>query len=135
MTASTGSTGVLDLVDQWTAAERDNDGERIDGYLAEDFVGVGPLGFVLGRPQWLGRFQAGLANRAFTVEEPQVHDHGDVAVLVGVLDQQNTWQGQDNSGRFRISLTAVRQAGRWLLASAHIGPLQAPPVPPAGPDA
>ena len=33
-----------------------------------------------------------------------------------------------NSGRFRVTVVAVRPADRWLLANVHIGPLQ-----PAGP--
>ncbi len=37
--------GVLDLVRRWAAAEQQNDA----GLLADDFAGVGPLGFVLTR--------------------------------------------------------------------------------------
>jgi hypothetical protein len=37
-------------------------------------------------------------------------------------------RGRDNSGRFRLTLVAVRPDDRWLVASVHIGPLQ-----PAGP--
>ncbi len=47
--------------------------------------------------------------------------------MVGVQAQQTSYQGQDNSGRFRVTLVAVRPADRWLLANAHIGPLQTPP--------
>ena len=59
-----------------------------------------------------------------------MHDHGAAAVVVGVLDQQTSWQGRDNSGRFRITLVGVPATDGWRLASVHIGPL---PVPPAGP--
>lgn len=118
---------ILDLVSRWTAAEQAMDDGSLDGLLAEQFVGVGPLGFVLGREQWLERFGSGLENRAFAVADPLVHDHGAAAVVVGVLDQQTSWQGQDNSGRFRIALTAVRPGDRWLLASVYIGPLQVSP--------
>ena len=121
----------LDLVQRWAAAEARNDAALLDGLLADDFVGVGPLGFVLTRDQWLVRFGNGLVNRAFAVEEPQVHKHGGTAaIVVGVLAQQTSFQGGDNSGRFRVTLAAVRPADRWLLASAHIGPLQSPPAPP-----
>jgi uncharacterized protein (TIGR02246 family) len=123
----TGTTEVLDLVHRWAAAEQGNDPEALDGLLADDFVGVGPLGFVLGRDQWLARFGNGLTNRAFAVEDPQVRGYGGAAVAVGVLAQQTSFQGADNSGRFRLTLVAVRPAGRWLLANAHIGPLQQPP--------
>ncbi len=121
----TGATDVLDLVGRWAEAEQDNDAGRLERLLADDFVGVGPLGFVLDRGQWLARFGDGLENRAFTVEDPQVRDYGDAAVVVGVLAQETSFGGRDNSGRFRLTLVAVRPADRWLLAGLHIGMLQA----------
>ena len=126
----TATDDILDLVDTWAAAEERNDPERLDRLLADDFVGVGPLGFVLTREQWLERFGNGLENRAFKVEDPQVHDHGSAAVVVGVDAQETSFRGGDNSGRFRLTLVAVRPADRWQVASVHIGPLQA--APPSG---
>jgi ketosteroid isomerase-like protein len=116
--------GVLDLVQHWAAAEQKNDAAALDGLLAADFAGVGPLGFVLTREQWLARFASGLENRAFAIEEPQVRGFGDAAVVIGVLAQETSWQGNDNSGRFRVTLVAVRPGANWLLAHVHIGMLQ-----------
>jgi uncharacterized protein (TIGR02246 family) len=127
----TTSTDVLDLVERWAAAEQGNDAEALDRVLADDFVGVGPLGFVLGRDQWLARFGNGLENHAFAVEDAQVRDYGTAAVVVGVLAQETSFQGGDNSGRFRLTLVAARPADRWLLANAHIGMLQTPAGPPS----
>jgi len=126
----TATTDVRALVDRWARAERGNDAEALDGLLADDFVGVGPVGFVLGRDQWLARFGNGLENRAFAVEDARVRDYGTAAVVVGVLAQETSFQGHDNSGRFRLTLVAVRPEDRWLLANAHIGMLQAAPGPP-----
>ena len=126
----TARTDVLDLIGHWAAAEQDNDAEALDKLLASDFVGVGPLGFVLDRDQWLGRCGNGLENRAFAVEDAQVREYGAAAVVVGVLAQETSFQGGDNSGRFRLTLVAVRPTDRWLLANAHIGMLQKPAGPP-----
>ena len=115
---------VLELVERWATAEQGYDVAALDRLLANDFVGVGPVGFVLGRDQWLARFGNGLENRAFTVQDAQVREYGTAAVVVGVLDQETSFQGADNSGRFRLSLVAARPADRWLLANAHIGMLQ-----------
>ena len=126
----TATNEVLDLVRAWAEAEQRNDAGALDALLADDFVGVGPLGFVLDRQQWLDRFGNGLENRWFAVQDPQVRDYGTAAVVVGVLAQETSWQGTDNSGRFRLTLVAVRPADRWLLANAHIGMLQTPGGPP-----
>jgi len=121
----TATTELLDLVRRWAAAEQDNDPGRLDEVLAEDFHGVGPAGFVLDRPQWLARLGNGLENRSFAVEDAQVRDYGTAAVVVGVLAQETSFQGRDNSGRFRVTVVAVRPADRWLLANVQIGALQA----------
>ena len=128
----TAQNGVLDLVQRWTAAEQRNDTGALDGLLADGFAGVGPFGFILTRDQWLARFANGLVNRSFAVTDLQVRDYGTAAVGIGVLAQETSWQGSDNSGRFRVTLVAVQtdggQAdGGWRLAHVHIGPLQGPP--------
>ena len=46
--------------------------------------------------------------------------------MVAALAQEMSWQGDDNSGRYRITLVTARSPERWLLASVHIGPLQIP---------
>jgi len=73
-----------------------------------------------------GRFANGLVNRSFTIEDPQVRSYSTAAVVIGVLSQETSWHGRDNSGRFRVTLVTVRSPDRWLLANAHVGPLQIP---------
>jgi len=123
----TAQHGLLDLVQRWAAAEGKNDAAALDGLLAGEFAGVGPFGFILARDQWLARFANGLVNRSFAVTDLQVRDFGTAAVGIGVLAQETSWQGSDNSGRFRVTLVAVQAAGGWRLAHVHIGPLQMPP--------
>ena len=124
----TATTEILDLVRRWAAAEQQNDPGLLDGVMADDFQGVSPAGFVLTREQWLTRFGNGLENRAFAVEDAQVRDYGAASVVIGAVAQETSFQGRDNSGRFRLTLVAVRPDDRWLVANVHIGPLQ-----PAGP--
>jgi ketosteroid isomerase-like protein len=119
--------GVLDLAQRWAAAEEKNDAGALDELLAGAFAGVGPFGFILTRDQWLARFANGLVNRSFAVTDLQVRDFGTAAVGIGVLAQETSWQGSDNSGRFRLTLVAVQEGEGWRLAHVHIGPLQMPP--------
>src|ERR1700761_6515735 len=118
---------VLDLLQRWAAAEEKNDTGTLDGLLDGEFAGVGPFGFILTRDQWLARFANGLVNRSFAVTDLQVRDYGTAAVGIGVLAQETSWQGTDNSGRFRVTLVAVQEGEGWRLAHVHIGPLQGPP--------
>ena len=47
------------------------------------------------------------------------------------LARETSFQGRDNSGRFRLTLVAARPTDRWMLANADIGMLQAPAGPPS----
>src|SRR5262245_23468855 len=105
-------TDVLDLVQRWASAEQHNDFGLLDELLTDGFVGVGPVGFVLSRDMWLGRFDKGLENHSFVIDDAKVTEYGDAAVVVAVLTQQTTVRGKSNSGRFRVTLVPVRTAER-----------------------
>ena len=123
---------VLDLVQRWTDAERKGDAEPLAPLLAEDFVLVGPLGFVLDKQQFLGSRRSGdLTHESFMFDEVQVRVYGDNAVVIGTQTQKSTYQGREASGRFRVTLIAVQQQQRWLLAGIHLSPIAAPPGAPS----
>jgi len=121
---------ILDLGQRWADAERRADATALDTLLADDFVGIGPFGFVLNRQQWLDRYRSGdLKNDAFTLGDVSVREYGDTAITVGLQTQQTSYRGQPSSGRFRVTQVAVQQAGRWLIAGVQLsGPI--PDVPP-----
>jgi hypothetical protein len=122
---------VLDLVQRWESAELHEDAAALDGLLAEDFHGIGPLGFVLSRQQWLGRYRGGLRNAAFEAKDPQVRMYGDTAVVVAVQKQETTFQEHDSSGEFRLGMVAVKRGSGWAIANIQLsGPLGAPPSTP-----
>jgi hypothetical protein len=116
------------LTRTWAAAEVDADVEALEELLADEFCGNGPLGFVLDKPAWLNRFAGGLHNRTLSFVVLRVLDHGSSAVVVGVLDQQATFNDVDASGRYRISFMTIRHRGRLRIASCHIFPLDAQAV-------
>jgi hypothetical protein len=47
------------FLDEWSAAERGGDTERIDAMLTDDFTAVGPLGFMLPKQAWMARHRPG----------------------------------------------------------------------------
>src|SRR5258708_14928884 len=50
---------VRDLGRRWAEAQEDGDADALDSLLTDDFMLVGPLGFVLTKQQWLGHFRSG----------------------------------------------------------------------------
>lgn len=122
---------LLDLGQRWAAAERQSDAAALGELVRDDFIAVGPLGFVLDKQQWLGARRSGaLKNTTFEWEVSSVRVFGDTAVVVGIQTQESTYQGQDASGRFRVTQMAVRSDtdGRWKLAGMHLSPIAQPPA-------
>jgi ketosteroid isomerase-like protein len=114
------------LFSDWAAAEGSNAPDRLAAVLADDFMGVGPVGFVLTKAQWLQRYANGLHNESFALEDLDVRESGDLAIGIGVQDQAGTVQDRRIDGRFRATLVAQRLGDDWRLMGLHLSPIRAP---------
>ena len=114
----------LDLVRHWADAERAGDAEALAPLLADDFLLVGPLGFMLDKTQYLGSRRTGdLTHESLAWEDVRVRVYGDAAVAVGNQAQRSSYQGRDASGQFRVTQVAIRRGDRWILAGLHYSPI------------
>lgn len=112
----------------WSAAEVRGDKAALDTMLADDFVGVGPRGFVLTKSEWLDRHASGdLKYDALDVNEIEVHPYGDAALVTSRQSQQGSYQSHNIQGEFRATQLLVRDGDRWRLASLHLSPIAGPP--------
>jgi ketosteroid isomerase-like protein len=119
-------THIRDLGARWTDAERRADVAALDGLAADTFRLVGPLGFVLDKQQWLGRYRSGaFVTHSLTWTDVDVRDYGDAAVAIGVLEQEAAYQDQPSNGKFRVTQILVRDGESWLLAGLHYSPIGA----------
>ncbi|MBB5157214.1 nuclear transport factor 2 family protein [Saccharopolyspora phatthalungensis] len=120
---------VRQLEQRWVEAEERGDADALAALATEDFVLVGPLGFVLNRPQWVERYRTGdLVTESLDWHDAEVRDYGDCAVVVGVHAQKASYQGNRVDGEFRSTHVAIRRDGRWLLAGIQLSPIGAPPA-------
>ncbi len=104
----------------WTTAERAGDAETLATLLADDFCGVGPLGFILSRPAWLDRYRQGLAYQQFSLEEIQIRLYGDVAVVTARNNARGTYQGQPLPEALRATLVIASNSQASRLAAIHM---------------
>jgi ketosteroid isomerase-like protein len=120
------------LVEDWAAAELRGDTTFLGSALADDFIGIGPRGFMLTKDQWLERHETGsLRYESFGLDEVEVRPYwapyGDAAVTVcrqtaeGVYENENG--RYDIHEQFRATLVFVRQQGRWMLAGLQLSPI------------
>jgi hypothetical protein len=118
-----------DLGRRYAESELRSDVEGLGTLVADDFVCVGPLGFVLDKQQYLGSRRSGdLKHTAFEWSDVHVRRYGITAVGIGVQTQRSTYQGRDASGQFRATLVAVQAADRWRIVGLHLSPIAQPPV-------
>ncbi|TMC94638.1 MAG: nuclear transport factor 2 family protein [Chloroflexi bacterium] len=109
-------------------AELHGDTAFLERTLTDDFVGIGPLGFMLTKQEWLARHQSGdLKYASFSLDEVKVRVYNDAAILIGRQVQNGTYRGNSIQGQFRITLVFVQQQGQWRLAGLHLSPIGQPP--------
>src|SRR6516225_11228424 len=120
---------VMQLANAWANAELHGDATSIERFLADDYIGIGPLGFLLTKQEWLARHEAGdLKYESFTLDEVKVRVYNDdSAVLTARQGQQATYRGNSIPGQFRITLVFVQQHGQWKLASLQLSSIGQPP--------
>jgi len=112
---------------EWADAERREDVAFLRESLTDDFVGIGPLGFMLTKDQWLGRYEGGLSYDSFAIDEVAVRFYGGAAVATCRQSQAGEFRGNDASGEFRATLIFAEQERRWLLAGLHLSPIAGAP--------
>jgi ketosteroid isomerase-like protein len=133
------TTDVSAFLDAWAAAEQAGDPGAVGALLTDDFVGIGPLGFALPKPAWVGRLAGDdLHYQDFALADVAVREHGDAALVTATHTARGDYAGTPLPEALRASLALVREAdgGGWLLAGLHFsfiaGTPGAPPIPGAG---
>jgi ketosteroid isomerase-like protein len=113
---------------EWVAVELASDAERLGNLLTDDFICVGPFGFVINKEQYLhGRRNGDLKHTAFGWSDVQLRLHGGVAIAVGTQTQTSTFQDRDASGTFRATQVLAQNGDGWKIASLHLCAIAQPP--------
>ena len=116
------------LVKTWSEAEVQGNSAVLRDLLDEDYIGIGPRGFILTKPEWVGRFESGeLKKESLTFDIDKVRTYGDTALITGQHMQKTFYKGNPVPGEFRSTLVFVKQATGWKLVSLQLSPVMAAP--------
>jgi hypothetical protein len=124
-------TEIRKLADELTSAEMRGDTSYLERNLSNDFVGIGPRGFVLSKEQWLARHKSGdLKYASLRTGEVTIHSpSGDTVIVTGKETSSVKYQGSPiPESEFRTMLIFVNQGGNgWRLAAKQLSPILPPP--------
>jgi len=110
----------------WKDAEEAGDWASLDRMSAADFAMVGPVGFLLGKDEWLARYQSGaLVTTALDYSTDLIRTRSGFAIAIGAVEMQATHEGRPAGGSFR-STHVLEEISGAVVASRD--PFQ--PAPP-----
>jgi ketosteroid isomerase-like protein len=116
-------TGLIEQAqNRFDAAELAGDTETLENLLTDDFQSIGPKGFVLTKPEWIGR-HVHFTYHALDVSEVDVRVYGDAAIVRNIQRNRATYNGNETAIAVRVSQTWVRQGDAWRLAGIQFSPL------------
>jgi hypothetical protein len=124
-----------EFLSEWAAAEAAGDTTALETLLADGFIAVGPLGFILPRPAWLDRHSSGdLVYEEFSLDEVQARPvNQDTTVVIARNNAHGSYRGHPIPEASRASILLASRDGHWQLAAIHLsfiaGTAGAPPIP------
>jgi hypothetical protein len=120
---------LLQLANSWIDAEKSGDSQFLEDTLTDDFIGIGPLGFMLSKNEWIERHKSGdLKYESLDLKETSMRVYNDAAILVGRQEQKAAYKGNIINAQFRISLVFVIQSEKWKIAGLQLSAIGQPPV-------
>ena len=108
------------LVTAWAEAERSGDRATLELLLADDFLGIGPVGFVLPKEIWASRFEHGQRYDDLDVDELSTRVYSNAAVIVGRQRAHGEAQGNPTPDDTRVSIVATQTDPNASWKIAHI---------------
>jgi ketosteroid isomerase-like protein len=119
---STG-TDVLAVQHDFDRAELTADSGRLRELIADDFLSIGPKGFMLDKEQWIGRHE-NFSYQELETSELDVRVYGDTAIVRDVQRNRATYREHPVQVVSRVSQVWVRHRDGWRLAGIQFSPLE-----------
>jgi len=109
---------VMDLERQSKEAAIRRDVPFVERTLADDYVGIGPLGAVVTKAETVAaRKGAQLHYDSIEITEMVVRLYGSTAVVTARAEVKGSELGEDFSGPYRFTRVWVKRNGRWQTVS------------------
>lgn len=121
------------LARDWAKAELEADTDFLGRTLADDFVAVGPRGFMLTKEQWLMRHASGnLTYQSLALDEVAIRNYGGAAVLNARQSSDAIYEDGDRRHEihddFRITMIFAPTGDGISIVGLQLSPIAGPPA-------
>jgi hypothetical protein len=113
---------IRDLQDEFDKAELNADIETLGRLLADDFVSIGPKGFVLDKQQWIDR-HVHFKYHKLETSDMNIRIYDRTAIVHNIQRNRATFNDQHVELAVRVTQVWLYQRNRWQLAAIQFSPL------------
>ena len=113
---------IRNLQDAFEQAELHDDRERLRELIDDDFVSIGPRGFVLDKEQWIDRHNQ-FSYTALVTSELDVRVYDGAAIVREVQRNRSRYKDEELEFAFRVGHVWRGQNGDWKLVAIQFSPL------------
>jgi hypothetical protein len=113
---------ILNLQQKFDNAELHADTQALSILLTEDFISIGPRGFILDKTQWINRHKQFKYYQMETTEV-DIHLYEKAAVVRNIQRNKAVYNGKDVNQITRVAQVWVEQNGEWRMASIQFSPM------------
>lgn len=113
---------ILGVQTRFDRAELNDDRHTLGELIADDFLSIGPKGFMLDKRQWIDRHDQ-FRYDSLETTDVDVRIHGDTAVVRDIQRNRATYDDQAVALSLRVSQTWVREGEGWQLVGIQFSPL------------
>lgn len=111
------------LQEEFDRAELHADTERLRELIADDFLAIGPKGFILNKEEWIGR-HAHFTYHALDTSAMDIRLYDKTAIVRNIQKNRAAYQGEEMELTVRVSQVWVQQQdGAWRLVAIQFSPL------------
>lgn len=113
---------IRDLQDEFDKAELNADLETLGRLLADDFLSIGPKGFVLNKQEWIGRHTHFKYHKLET-SEMNIRLYDRTAIVHNIQRNRATFNDQHVELAVRVTQVWLHQGNQWQQAAIQFSPL------------
>jgi hypothetical protein len=110
------------LQEAFDQAELHDDRERLRELIDDDFVSIGPRGFLLDKEQWIDRHDQ-FSYGELVTSEIDVRVYDGAAIVRGVQRNRSRYEDEELELAFRVGHVWMGKDGDWKLVAIQFSPL------------